>query len=57
MLALMLDLCFKHLSLVGDYVGHASAIEIAHTYDAHFFLPTLEELYHKMQGQLVTSNV
>ncbi len=32
-LVLMLDLCFKDLSLVGDYVGHAWTIEIATTYD------------------------
>jgi hypothetical protein len=53
----MLDPRFKHFSLVGDYVGHASAIDIAYTYDAHFFLPTLQELYQKMQGWLVISNV
>jgi hypothetical protein len=28
MVALMLDLQFKDLSLVGDYVGHSSVIEI-----------------------------
>jgi hypothetical protein len=57
MLAFMLDPHLKHFSLVGDYVGHASAIDITYTYDAHFFLPTLQKLYQKMQGQLVTSNV
>ncbi len=57
MFAFMLDPRFKHFSLVGDYVGHASAIDIAYTYDAHFFLPTLQELYQKMQGWLVISNV
>jgi hypothetical protein len=45
MLAFMLDPCFKHFSLVGDYVGHALLIDIAYTYDTHFFLPTLQELY------------
>ncbi len=45
MLLFMLDPCVKHFSLVGDYVGHAAAIDIAYAYDAHFFLPTLQELY------------
>jgi hypothetical protein len=57
MLALMLDLRFKDLSLVGDYVDHTSTIEIACAYDMHFLLPTLQELYQKMHGRLVTSNV
>lgn len=51
MLVFMLDPRFKDLSFVGDYVGHASIIEITvHAYDAHFLLPTLHELYQKMQG-------
>ncbi len=33
MLALMIDLQFKDLNLVGHYVGPASAIEIASAYD------------------------
>jgi hypothetical protein len=45
MLLFMLDPCVKHFSSVGDYVGHAAAIDIAYTCDAHFFLPTLQELY------------
>jgi hypothetical protein len=46
MLAFMLDPHFKDFSLVRDYVGHASIIEILnHAYDAHFLLPTLHELY------------
>jgi hypothetical protein len=58
MLAFMLDPCFKDLSFVGDCVGHASIIEIpGHAYDAHFLLPTQHELYKKMQGHLVISNV
>ncbi len=57
MLALMLDLHFKDLSLVGDYVDHTSTIEIACAYDVHFLLPTLQELYQKMHGQLMTSSV
>jgi hypothetical protein len=33
MLVLMLDPLFKDLSLVGNYVGHASTIEIVSAYD------------------------
>jgi len=50
MLALMLDLRFQDLSLVGDYVDHTSAIEIACAYDMHVLLPTFQELYQKMHG-------
>ncbi len=58
MLAFMLNPYFKDISFVGDYVGHASIIEIiVHAYDAHFLLLTLHELYQKMQGQSVTSSV
>jgi hypothetical protein len=58
MLAFMLDPHFKDFSFVGDYVGHPSIIEIlGHAYDAHFLLPTLHELFYKMQGQLVISSV
>ncbi len=58
MLVFMLDLRFKDLSFVGDYLGHASIIEIpSHAYDAHFLLPTLHELFQKMQGQSVISSV
>ncbi len=45
MLALMIDLQFKDLNLVGNYVGLASAIEIASAYDIQFFLPTLKALF------------
>jgi hypothetical protein len=34
MVALMLDLCFKDLSLMGDYVGHFFTIEIVVAYDS-----------------------
>jgi hypothetical protein len=34
MVALMLDPCFKDLSLMGDYVGHFSTIEIVVAYDS-----------------------
>jgi hypothetical protein len=44
MLALMLDLHFKDFSLVGDYVDHTSAIQIACAYDVHFILLTHQEL-------------
>ncbi len=57
MLALILDLHFKDLSLVGDYVDHTSTIEIACAYDVHFFLSTHQELFQKMHGQSVTSSV
>jgi hypothetical protein len=50
MVALMLDLQFKDLSLVGDYVGHYFAIGIAFAYDREFVLPTLKTLYQKHHG-------
>jgi len=34
MVTLMLDPCFKDLSLMGDYVGHFSTIEIVVAYDS-----------------------
>jgi hypothetical protein len=45
MVALMLDLKFKDLSLVGDYVEHVFAIEIATTFDINFLLPTFKIMY------------
>jgi hypothetical protein len=57
MLVLMLDLRFKDLNLVGDYVDHTPTIEIACAYDVHFLFPTHQELYQKMHGQSVTSSV
>ncbi len=45
MVALVLDPRFKDLSLVGDYVGHAFAIEIATTYDVNFLLSTFKIMY------------
>jgi len=50
MVAFMLDLQFKDLSLVGDYVGHYFAIVIAFAYDREFVLPTLKILYKKHHG-------
>ncbi len=44
-LAIMLDPQFKDLSLVGNYVGQASAIEIARAYDTQFVLPTFKALF------------
>jgi hypothetical protein len=41
MLALMLDLWFKDLNLVGDYVGQATTIEIAFAYDSISFFKLL----------------
>ncbi len=55
MLVLMLDPWFKDLSLVGDYVGHVSTIEIATTYDTQFLFPTLKKLYQKLHGRLNAS--
>jgi hypothetical protein len=51
MVAFMLNLQFKDLSLVGNYVGQSSAIEIAFAYDRKFFLPTFNTLYQKYHGQ------
>jgi hypothetical protein len=45
MVALMLNLQFKDLNLVGNYVGHFSAIEIAYAYDKKVLLPTFKTLY------------
>jgi hypothetical protein len=45
MVALMLDPRFKDLTLVGDYVGHVFAVEIATTYDVNFLLPTFKIMY------------
>jgi hypothetical protein len=42
MIVLMLDSRFKDLSLVGDYVEHASTNKIATTYDVNFLLPTFK---------------
>ncbi len=51
MVALMLDIRFKDLSLLGDYVGHSSTIGIIVTYDREFLLPTFKILYKKHHGQ------
>jgi hypothetical protein len=51
MVVLMLDLRFKNLSLVGDYVGHSSIVGIVATYDGEFLLPNLKTLYPKHHGQ------
>jgi hypothetical protein len=56
MLVLMLDPWFKDLSLVGDFVGHVSTIEIVATYDTQFLFPTLKTLYHKLHGWLNASS-
>jgi hypothetical protein len=45
MLTLMLDLWFKDLNLVGEYVGQEAAIEIVAIYDNRFFLPLLKTMY------------
>ncbi len=45
MVAFMLDLQFKDLSLMGNFVGHSSIIEIAFAYDRKFLIPTLKKLY------------
>jgi hypothetical protein len=37
----MLDPRFKDLSMVGNYVGHASTIEIIVAYENQFLVPTL----------------
>ncbi len=50
MVALMLDLQFKNLRLVGNYVGHYFAIVIAFAYDRKFVLLTLKTLYKKHHG-------
>jgi len=50
MVALMLDPWFKDLSLMGDYVGHSSVIEISVAYDREFLLPTLKTSYQKHYG-------
>ncbi len=52
MLAFMLDLWFKDLNLVGDYVEQATTIEIAFAYDSNFLLQTLRicTKSHNMDG-------
>ncbi len=57
MVALMLDLRFKYLNLVGDYVGHAFIIEIATIDDVNLFLPTLKIVYQKLHGHSSTTSV
>lgn len=57
MVALMLDLRFKYLNLIGDYVGHAFVIEIATINDVNLFLPTLNIVYQKLHGRLSTTSV
>jgi hypothetical protein len=43
MITLLLSPWFKDLSLVVDYVGHFSTIEIDVVYDKKFFLPSYLE--------------
>jgi hypothetical protein len=50
MLMWMLDLWFKNLNLVGEYVGQKPAIEIVVIYDNQFFLPLLKTLCYKLHG-------
>ncbi len=57
MVALMLDLRFKYLNLVGNYVGHAFVIEIATIDDVNLFLPTLKIVYQKLHGHSSTTSV
>jgi hypothetical protein len=45
MVAFMLDLQFKDLSLVINYVDHFFTIEIVVTYDKEFLFFTFETLY------------
>jgi hypothetical protein len=45
MVVIMLDPWFKNLSLVGDYVGHFSAIAITTAYDRKFLLSIFKILY------------
>jgi hypothetical protein len=54
----MLDPQFKDLNLVGDYVGHASVIEIDVAHDTQFLFLTLKMSYQKLHGWLsATSSV
>jgi len=46
----MLDPQSKDLSLVGNYVGHASTIEIIVAYESQFLVPTFKTLYQKLHG-------
>jgi hypothetical protein len=46
----MLDPRFKDLSMVGNYVGYASTIEIIVAYENQFLVPTLKILYQKLHG-------
>jgi hypothetical protein len=55
MIVLILDPWFKDLNLVGDYVGHVSAIKIVTTYDTQFSFPTFKTLYQKLHGWLNAS--
>jgi uncharacterized protein YqgQ len=49
MIVLMLDSRLKDLSLIGDYVKHASTNKIATTYDVNFLLPTFKTtVYQKL---------
>ncbi len=57
MVALMLDLRFEYLNLIGDYVGHAFVIEIATINDVNLFLPTLKIVYQKLHGRSSTTSV
>jgi len=50
MLVLMLNPQFKDLNLVGDYVGHASVIEIDVAHDTQYLLLTLKISYQKLHG-------
>jgi hypothetical protein len=51
MVIFMLDLQFKDLNIVGDYVGHSSTIGITTAYDREVFFPTFKILYQKHHGQ------
>ena len=47
MLALMLDPCYKELTIVGNYLGREEATHIAQEYDQKLLLPLLISMYRK----------
>jgi hypothetical protein len=54
----MLDHWSKDLNVVGNYVGHASIIEIIIAYESQFLIPTLKTLYQKLHGwSIVLSSI
>ncbi len=57
MVVLILDLWFKDLSLMRNYVGYSFAIEIVTTYERKFLLPTLKTLYQKHHGRSNASTI